>query len=206
MRRALVLAALAVPTVARAAPPAIAVVTGTAIQVAPVEPGCGCDVLTAVAHAIDVQVASATDKPTPFAAGTLGGALPDGAVRVVHPLLGMAVPGTLAKGHVALPAFVIDRRANADAVLVVAGAATVAFLEPTAADVAAIRAAVARAPALEGVKKAAAKLEVGVVDLDGDGKPDVASTYGCTVWGDGNCQVSGQFLLVRAAAGWKVLE
>lgn len=158
-------------------------------------PACGdCKVPTVVARPVDIVMLGAKAK--------------DGdAVTVVQPLLGMAVGGVVAKGtHVALPALLVDRRANHDGVFVVPGAPKVVFVAPTAADVAAVKAVVGKVDSLERVAKATRQLELGLADVDGDGKPDLASTYGCKVWGDGICQVEGQFLLVRKPAGWAVLE
>jgi len=190
--RFVILGVLAATATAHAAP-MLQIAQGAAQPIAPAEPGCDCVVPTIVAHAVNVLV--------------LGGALADGNdVRVVQPLLGLAVSGRIAKGHVALAGWLVDRRANHDGVFVVTGDVKPVFLTATPADVAAIRAVVARVESLEGVRKATTKLEVGLVDLDGDGKADVASTYGCKVWGDGACQVPGQFLLVHRPAGWTLLE
>ncbi len=163
----------------------------------PVAP-CECDVLTAVARPVAIIV-----LPTPNVTSPADGTM----VHVLQPLLGMAVAAKLVGGKLALPAFIVDRRRNHDEVIVVDGDVKPALLVATPADVAAIKAVVGHAESLEGVRKATAKLEVGVVDLDGDGKADVATTYGCKVWGDGVCQVTGQFIVVRSAKlGWKVME
>jgi hypothetical protein len=154
-----------------------------------------CKAMTVVARPVDVILLGA------------GGAKDGDAVTVVQPLLGMAVGGVVKGGnHVALASLLVDRRANHDGVFVVPGAPKIVFVAPTAADLAAAKLAVGRVESLEKVRKATARLELGLVDLDGDGKPDLGSTYGCKVWGDGICQVEGQFLLVKKPGGWVVLE
>ena len=55
-------------------------------------------------------------------------------------------------------------------------------------------------------KRALDGLEVGAIDVDGDGKADVVATYGCNAWGDGSCQSHGQFFLVRRGARWVEIE
>ncbi|HEY0255595.1 MAG TPA: hypothetical protein VGC41_28895, partial [Kofleriaceae bacterium] len=80
------------------------------------------------------------------------------------------------------------------------------FLTPSAADIKSIRAALGKNDALSHVKRALDHLEIGAVDTDGDGRADVALTYGCTVWGDGQCQVFGQFALVATKGIWKEVD
>lgn len=131
---------------------------------------------------------------------------PTGEVAVVEPLTGMNIVGTVDKGKVVLPLFAIDRRAYANAVIVVPATTTVKFVQPSPADVKSIKAALAKDEALSHVKRALDHLEIGAADTDGDGKADVALTYGCTVWGDGQCQVFGQQALIAKHGIWLELE
>ena len=82
----------------------------------------------------------------------------------------------------------------------------VVFVEPSKADVVAIRAALMKNEVLSGVKRALDHLEVGAIDVDGDHKADFAVTYGCNAWADGSCQSHGEFLLVNQGARWAELE
>ncbi|MFT3699624.1 MAG: hypothetical protein QM831_41130 [Kofleriaceae bacterium] len=135
-----------------------------------------------------------------------GSPAPTGEVAVVEPLTGMNIVAPVTNGKIALPLFAIDRRPYANAVVLVPATTTVKFVNPSAADVKSIKAALAKDDALSHVKRALDHLEIGAVDLDGDGKADVALTYGCTVWGDGQCQVFGQFALTATKGTWHELE
>ena len=134
------------------------------------------------------------------------GSAPIGAIAVVQPLVGMNIAATLDHGHAKLALFGVDRRQYANSVLLVSPDRQVRFVVPSAADVRSIRAALAKDDALSGVKRALNDLEIGAVDLDGDGKADYAITYGCTVWGDGQCQVHGEFVLASAKGVWHEME
>jgi hypothetical protein len=134
------------------------------------------------------------------------GAAASGDVVVVHPLLGKQAAGKVDKGAVALADFAFDQRDGDDGVIVVPGGTPVAFVAPSKADVAAVRAALVRTEALAGVRRALDGLELAAVDLDGNGKPDAIATYGCTTWFDGACQSRGQFVLVQRGGRWAIVE
>jgi hypothetical protein len=134
------------------------------------------------------------------------GAAASGEVVVVHPLLGKAATGKVDNGAVALAEFAFDQRDGDDGVIVLPGGTPVAFVAPSKADVAAVRATLVRTEALAGVRRALDGLELGAVDLDADGKADVIATYGCTTWFDGACQSRGQFVLVRRGGRWAIVE
>jgi hypothetical protein len=151
--------------------------------------------LTPVTHGGAVRV---------LAPGT--GAAASGDVVVVHPLLGKQATGKVDQGAVVLADFAFDQRDGDDGVIVLPGGTPVAFVAPVAADVAAVRAALVRTEALAGVRRALDGLELGAVDVDGDGKPDVIATYGCTTWFDGACQSRGQFVLARRGGRWAIVE
>ncbi len=129
-----------------------------------------------------------------------------GDVVVVHPLLGKLAAGKVDRGAVALADFAFDQRDGDDGVIVLPGDTPVAFVAPTKADVAAVRATLVRTEALAGVRRALDGLELGAVDLDADGKADVIATYGCTTLFDGACQSRGQFVLVRRGGRWTIVE
>ena len=135
-----------------------------------------------------------------------GSAPPSGDVTVVQPLVGMNLEATIDHGQIALPLFAIDRRAGANALLLLPAKTQVVFVEPSKADVLAIRTTLLRNDVLSGVKRSLADLEVGAVDVDGDHKADFAVTYGCNAWADGQCQGHGQFLLARRGTGWVEIE
>ncbi|HET9992544.1 MAG TPA: hypothetical protein VFQ65_28620 [Kofleriaceae bacterium] len=130
---------------------------------------------------------------------------PTGEVVIVQPLVGMNLVGTIVNGKIELPLFAIDRREGADAVLLLPAATVVRFVTPTAADEKAIKAVLIRDDVLAGVKRSLVGLEVGAIDIDGDGKADFAVTYGCNAWGDGQCQSHGAFLLERTGSVWAEL-
>jgi hypothetical protein len=134
------------------------------------------------------------------------GAAASGDVVVVHPLLGKLATGKVDKGAVALADFAFDQRDGDDGVIVLPGGTPVAFVAPSKADVAAVRATLVRTEALAGVRRALDGIELGAVDLDADGKADVIATYGCTTWFNGACQSRGQFVLVRRGGRWAIVE
>jgi hypothetical protein len=135
-----------------------------------------------------------------------GSAAPTGDVVVVQPLVGMNLEATIDHGQIALPLFAIDRRPGADAVLLLPAHTQVVFVEPSKADLVAIRAALLKDDVLAGVKRSLADLEVGAIDVDGDHKADFAVTYGCNAWADGQCQGHGQFLLASRGTSWVEIE
>jgi hypothetical protein len=161
----------------------------------PVHPPWDNAKLTPVPHAGAVHVLAPGSGPAA-----------DGDVIVVHPILGKASGGKVEHGAVALADFVFDQRDGDDGVLVLPGATKVAFIEPSKADVAAIRAILGKTDALAGVRRALAGLELAAIDIDGDRKADVVATYGCAAWFDGSCQSKGQFFLARRGARWAILE
>ena len=139
------------------------------------------------------------------------GDAPSGEVVIASPLLGLAVPGKIDSGRVQLAFFPYDRRDSDDAVLVLPKDTVARFVVATAADIVAIKDALVRADALSvGSRTLALKamkdLEVGALDLDGDGKADVVATYGCTAYFDGSCQAHGQFFLARRGNKWVEIE
>jgi hypothetical protein len=134
--------------------------------------------LTPVAHGGAVRVLAPDRGPAA-----------SGDVVVVHPLLGKTAAGKVDKGAVVLDDFAFDQR-----------------VAPSKADVAAVRGMLVRTEALAGVRRALDGLELGAVDIDGDGKADVIATYGCTTWFDGACQSRGQFVLVRRGGRWTIVE
>lgn len=153
------------------------------------------------------------DKRTPIERGgsvrvltPADGAPATGDVLVVHPLLGKVAPGKIDKGLVALPEFVYDQRDGDDGVVIVPAGTPVAFVPLAKAEDAGIRAALLKGEALAHVKRALVGLEIAGVDLDGDGKPDLAMTYGCSAWFDGSCQSRGQFVLTRTAGRWAIVD
>jgi hypothetical protein len=50
------------------------------------------------------------------------------------------------------------------------------------------------------------RVEIGLIDTDGDGKPDYAATFGCNNWADGSCQSRGQFFLAHRGTRWVVID
>jgi len=154
------------------------------------------DTRAVVGRAGDVVVLTPSD----------GSAAPTGDVTIVQPLVGMNVVATIDHGKIALPLFAIDRREGADAVLLLPPTVTVRFVTPTAADEKAIKAVLIKDDVLSGVKRSLNGIEIGAIDLDGDGKADYAVTYGCNAWGDGQCQSHGAFFLARTGAVWKELQ
>ncbi len=153
------------------------------------------DKLTPVAHGGTVRVL------TPQT-----GEAASGDVVVAHALLGKTATGKVDKGTVALTDFAYDERDGDDGVLVFPAGTAVAFVAPSKVDVALIKQTLVRTEALAGVKKAVAAIEVAGVDTDGDGKADIAVTYGCNTWFNGSCQSHGQFVLARRGGRWVEIE
>jgi hypothetical protein len=135
-----------------------------------------------------------------------GSPAPTGDVAIVQPLTGMNVVATIDHNKIALPLFAIDRREGADAVLLLPAATVVRFVTPTAADEKAVKAVLIKDEVLAGVKRSLNGIELGGIDVDGDGKADFIVTYGCNAWGDGQCQSHGAFFLARTGAIWKELQ
>jgi hypothetical protein len=129
-----------------------------------------------------------------------------GDVVIVHPLLGKTATGKVDHGMIALAEFAFDQRDGDDGVLVLPGGTAVALVSPSAADVAAVKATLVKTETLAGVRRAVAGIELAAIDIDGDGKADVVTTYGCAAWFDGSCQSKGQFVLVRRGARWAILD
>jgi len=131
-----------------------------------------------------------------------------GPVMIVQPILEAYGVGTVRNGVVQLVSFPYDENRDTDNNVLVVPAGTKALLvEASNADVVAIKAALLKsAEELENIKRSVAHLEVSGVDTDGDGKPDLAVTYGCNAWGDGSCQSHGQFFLARRGQRWVVID
>lgn len=134
------------------------------------------------------------------------GTAASGEVVVVHPLLGKVASGKVERGAVAVADFAFDQRDGDDGVIVLPGGTPVAFVAPSKADAAAVRATLVRTEALAGGRRALDRLELAAIDVDGDGKADVIATYGCAAWFDGACQSRGQFVLARRGARWAIVE
>jgi hypothetical protein len=183
------------PAAARPAGPPLQLWIGVFDPRLPAHPPWDNAKLTPVAHAGAVRVLASD-----------AAAAPSGEVVVVHPLLGKAATGKVDKGEVALADFAFDQRDGDDGVIVLPAGTPVAFVAPSKADAAAIRAILLKTEALAGVRRALDGLELGAVDADGDGKADLVATYGCTTWFDGACQSRGQFVLVRRGARWAIVE
>jgi len=151
--------------------------------------------LTSVAHGGVVRVLTPSSGPAA-----------SGDVVVVHPLLGKLAAGKVDRGAVAVTDFAFDQRDGDDGVVVLPGGTPVAFVAASKTDIAAVRATLVRTEALAGVRRALDSLELGALDVDGDGKADVIATYGCAAWFDGACQSRGQFVLVRRGGRWAIVE
>jgi len=160
----------------------------------PVHPPWDNARLTPVAHGGAVRVLT----PETGAAAT-------GDVVIVHPLLGKIATGKVDKGVVVLADFAFDQRDGDDGVIVLPGGTPVGLVAPSKADGAAIRAVLVKTEALAGVRRALDGLELGAIDVDGDGKADVVATYGCAAWFDGSCQSKGQFVLARRGGRWAIV-
>jgi hypothetical protein len=128
-------------------------------------------------------------------------------VAIVQPLANVMALGTVDHDQVAVVGLAFDpARDGGDSVLVVPAVPPPAIVKPTPAELAAIKAVIARDEALAGVKKALVGLEIGAVDVEGNGTADFAVAYGCRQWADGQCQGRGQFFLARRGARWVELE
>jgi hypothetical protein len=158
----------------------------------------GCDALRSGLHAGVVRVLTPSD----------GSVAAFGDVWVVHPLLKAVTPGKVGNGTVALASFAYDENRETDAgVFVLPATAKPVVVSASAADVAAIKETLlVHAEELAKIRRAVASLEVGAVDLDGDGKPDLVATFGCNAWADGICQGRGQFFLARRGGRWVVID
>jgi len=139
------------------------------------------------------------------------GAAPDGDVVVASPLLGLVVPAKIDHGQIALGFFPLDLRDGTVSVVLLPSDTVARFVVATPADIVAIKETLIHDDVLSvGVRATALRafkdLEVGALDLDGDGKADVVATYGCNAWGDGSCQGHGQFFLAKRGAKWVQIE
>ncbi len=173
---------------------------GTFVPGEPGTPCTDCKAPKVVARAGAVRVLPPAD-----------GAAPDGAVMVASPLLGIFVPGKIDHGQVAIPFFTLDQRDSDDEVLLFPPDTVARFVVPTAADVLAIKDAIVRADLLSVgdrvmTMRALRDMEIGALDLDGDGKADVVATYGCTQFFQSTCQARGQFFLAHRGQKWVQIE
>lgn len=139
------------------------------------------------------------------------GAAPEGDVTIASPLLGLVVPGHVDHGKVDLAFFPLDTRDGDNGVIVLPAGTVARFVVIAPADLVAVKETLIRDDALSsgarGIAIRAFKdLEVGALDIDGDGKADIVATYGCNSWGDGACQSHGQFFLVRRGQKWVEIE
>jgi len=157
----------------------------------------GCEAAKPVAKPGQVRVLAPSKGPPA-----------SGAVMIVQPILAAYGVGTVSSGVVQLVSFPYDENRDTDNNVLVVPAGTKALLvEPSKADVVAIKAALLKsAEELENIKRSVARLEVTGVDTDGDGNADLAVTYGCNAWGDGSCQSHGQFFLARRGQRWVVID
>jgi hypothetical protein len=197
----LAIAAVAVTATASAAPkPAPKPPVWVGVFLPNVKRPCksGCDALAPTARGGFVRVLTPSDGSPPA----------KGPVTIVHPLAKSIASGVVLNGIVPVGSFSHDEnRDNDDSVLVLPGDAKATVVQPTPADALAIRAALlAQADELAKVRKSLDHLEIGLVDIDGDGKPDLAATFGCNNWADGSCQSRGQFFLVKRGARWVVID
>jgi hypothetical protein len=182
-------------TAAKPAAPPLVIWIGVFDPGLPVHPPWDNAKLTPVAHGGAVRVLTPSNGPPA-----------SGDVVVVHPLLAKVATGKVEKGAVAVADFAFDQRDGDDGVIVLPGGTPVAFVSPSKADVAAVRATLVRTEALAGVRRALDSLELGAIDVDGDGTADVIATYGCAAWFDGSCQSKGQFVLARRGPRWRLVE
>jgi hypothetical protein len=191
------LAAIAVAAVAHAAPPARAWL-GT-FQPAPgaVRESCtGCSKRKIQPVAGSVRVLTPGD----------GSPAPTGDVVIVSPLLGVVAAGKIDQGRVPVAWFHYDLRDSDDGVLVLPAGTPIGLIATTPTDARDIEQALLKNEVLSHVRRALAGIEIGVVDVDGDGKGDFAVTYGCNAWGDGQCQGRGQFFLARRGGHWAEVD
>jgi hypothetical protein len=134
------------------------------------------------------------------------GAPSTGDVTVVSPLLGVVWTGRLDQGRVDVPWFNYDLRDSDDGVVVLPGGTPVGLIPLSPAERKDIEQALLKNEVLSGVRRAVAGVEIGVIDIDGDGKADLAVTYGCNAWADGQCQSKGQFFLIHRGTRWVELD
>ena len=179
-------------------PPEPAAWVGTFIPKDKTPCTAGCEVAKPVARAGIVRVLTPSD----------GGAAASGQVLIVQPIIKAYGSGRVDKGVVTLVSFPYDENRDTDNnVLVLRSGSKAVLINPSKADVAAIKATLlAKAEELANIRKSVATLEVVGVDTDGDGKADLAVTFGCNAWADGSCQSRGQFFLARAGLRWVVIE
>jgi hypothetical protein len=183
--------------VARVAQPPPKVWIGTFVPVGDRRKPCtDCTAPKIVPLAGAVRVLSPSDGSAPAT----------GDVVVVSPLVGIIARGKIEAGLVAIASFNYDLRDASSNVFVLPGSADPLLVEPSKLDVAAIKQALLRNDVLSGVKRSLAGTEVGAIDLDHDRKADLAVTYGCNAWGDGECQSRGQFFLVRRGTKWVEID
>jgi len=158
----------------------------------------GCDVAKPVARPGIVRVLTPSEGGTPAS----------GFVMIVQPVIKAYGSGKVDKGVVTMVSFPYDENRDTDNnVLVLRSGLKAGLIEPSKADVAAIKTTLlAKAEELANIRKSVATLEVVGVDTDGDGKADLAVTYGCNAWADGSCQSRGQFFLARRGLRWVVIE
>src|SRR5258705_671212 len=158
----------------------------------------GCEALKASPRGGFVRVLTPSDGSAPAT----------GEVTIVHPLAKSVTTGVVVNGIVPIASFAHDEnRDGDDNVLVLPGAVKPAMLEPSKLDPLAIRTALlAQAEELSKVRRAVERVEIGLIDTDGDGKPDYAATFGCNNWADGSCQSRGQFFLAHRGTRWVVID
>jgi hypothetical protein len=200
----LAIAAAATATTATAAPagksgpPKPAVWLGVFLPNVKLPCKAGCGALAPTPRGGFVRVLTPSDGSKP----------PTGQVTIVHPLTKAVVSGVVLNGIVPVAAFAHDEnRDNDDSVLVLPGDVKPAIVPVTSGDVLPIRTALlAQAEELAKVRKSLDHLEIALVDIDGDGKPDLAATFGCNNWADGSCQSRGQFFLAKRGTRWVVIE
>ena len=180
------------------APAAPAAWIGTFIPKDKTPCSAGCETAKPVARPGIVRVLTPSD----------GGAVATGLVMIVQPVIKAYGSGKVDKGVVTMVSFPYDENRDTDNnVLVLPPGSKAVLIQPTKADVVAIKATLlAKAEELANIRKSVATLEVVGVDTDGDGKADLAVTYGCNAWADGSCQSRGQFFLARRGLRWVVIE
>ena len=187
---------LALATTAAAAPAPVKAWLGTFQPAAPTEHCSDCTKRKIQPCAGSVRVLTSPDSATP----------PAGDVTVVSPLLGVVSTGKLDQGSVSVPWFNYDLRDSDDGVVVLPAGTPVGLIPTSPGERKEIEQALLKNEVLSGVRRALAGVEIGVIDVDGDGKADLAVTYGCNAWADGQCQSKGQFFLVHRGTRWVELD